>query len=301
MTNGYPAREKFFAHRYVRVLHKSCAAQDIGPAACYLCCIIAHTEDAARYAGPARFWNSQLSETMGFRSPQQLVRERQRAVDAGWLVYERDGTRAVGKYFVKIPERFSKLSDAPIEAPETAPTHSDIHSKTGTNQGGEQNGFVPKMERECDGSVTDSGTHSIPIPCPFPNTNTSPDCNSRDEERASPEKKPKAKPKCSTPEDRALAQWMWETIRADQPDHKPPDLDAWSNEIRLARERDHRTHDALRDLFARVRRDDFWRPNIRSPAKLREKFDQLTDRLKGKPAFSTRVHEPGRYDNDKFD
>jgi hypothetical protein len=147
----YPKRHSHFAHRFVRILHKSCAAQDIGPTACYLLCVIAHTEDAGRYAGPARFWNSQLSETMGFRSPQQLVRERNRAIAGGWLVYYREGTRAVGNYFVTIPERFADLSDSAIERP--------IHSKNGTNQTGDS--FQNRNE-----SVTEPGTLSKPLPSP---------------------------------------------------------------------------------------------------------------------------------------
>src|SRR5690349_14190317 len=82
----YPKRSAFFAHRFVRVLHKSCAAQDIGPDACYLLCIIAHTEDAARYSGPVRFWRTQLMETMGITSPKRLIELRRRAIERGWLV-----------------------------------------------------------------------------------------------------------------------------------------------------------------------------------------------------------------------
>jgi hypothetical protein len=178
-ASGYPRRESHFAHRFVRVLHKSCAAQDIGPAACYLCCVIAHTEDAGRYVGPARFWNSQLSETMGFRSPQQLERERRRAVGAGWLVYRRPGTRAVGEYFVTIPERFASLSDAPLERVGIPPILSDfgnnsseIHSENGTNSGINSEDFVTDSFRFRNESVTEPG--KPPIPIPIPSSTTSP-------------------------------------------------------------------------------------------------------------------------------
>jgi hypothetical protein len=175
LSPKYPRREPFFAHRFVRVLHKSCAAQDIGPVACYLLCVIAHTEDAARYVGPARFWNSQLSETMGFRSPQQLARERERAIQAGWLVYHRAGTRSVGEYFVTIPSRFSGLSDAPIEAqPE-----SMIHSENGNIIRTGQLGLFPESERICDGSRNECVTdpRKLPIPIPFPNPSLSQACD----------------------------------------------------------------------------------------------------------------------------
>lgn len=171
----YPERTRFFAHRFVRVLHKSCAAQDIGPAACYLCCIIAHTEDAGRYAGPARFWRAQLMETLGFKSPKQLCIARQKAIDAGWLVYFQAGTRAVGEYFVTIPERFLGLPDSAIEPV----SDESISSAGGTNNGTNQAGLVPQLvplethKRNGNGSIsgTESGTLPIPIPNPIPSPN----------------------------------------------------------------------------------------------------------------------------------
>ena len=61
--SAYPKRESFFAHRLTRLLFKGCAAQEIGQYAVLLVIQIAHTEDAARYQGPVRFWNSQLMAT----------------------------------------------------------------------------------------------------------------------------------------------------------------------------------------------------------------------------------------------
>lgn len=177
MAAPYPARDSHFAHKFVRVLHKSCAAQVIGRDACYMLCVISHTEDAAHYSGPARFWNSQLMETLGFSSPKQLNNARDRAVAAGWLTYDRGGTRSVGEYFVTIPERFNHISDAPI----VDSTDELILSSGGTNQGHNDQtilspagmndaGFVPPGERKGDElrneKVTESGKPSIPIPIP---------------------------------------------------------------------------------------------------------------------------------------
>ena len=116
----YPEREKFFSHKFVRLLSKSCAALDIGQHACLLCCYIAHTEDASRYSGPVRYWNEQLMSCMGFRSPNQLIRARTAAVEAGWLVYERASDRQVGRYWVTVPAQFDGLTDDVIE-----PNHSE--------------------------------------------------------------------------------------------------------------------------------------------------------------------------------
>jgi len=110
-----PKRNSFFAHRLVRLLFKTCATLDIGEHAVLLIIHIAHTQDAVRYAKPVRFWNSQLDSVLGFKSPKQLNQARQRAIQAGWLHYERTGDRQPGLYWTDIPSRFEALSDAPIE------------------------------------------------------------------------------------------------------------------------------------------------------------------------------------------
>lgn len=171
----YPKREAYFAHRFIRVLTKSCVTMDIGRDACLLLVYIAMQEDAARYRYPIKFWNSTLMQLMGFTSPKQLNSVRQKAVDAGWLAYFRDGTRDVGRYFVTIPPEFQDVDDRPIYSPEG--------TNNGTNSGKNQGpceGLYPKTERireyvgDESGSilVTNSGTNqgppSIPVPDPFP-------------------------------------------------------------------------------------------------------------------------------------
>lgn len=162
MNAMYPARERFYSHKFTRLLFKSCAAMEMGQDAVLLCIHIAHTEDAAKYSGPVRFWNSQLNETLGFKSPKSLNTARNRAVEAGWLHYERRHNRADGNYWTLIPNRVAKFNDEPIE---------EI----------EYSGIIPSTER-LDGNHskygTDSGTNpgtnsgmnkcSIPVPVPVP-------------------------------------------------------------------------------------------------------------------------------------
>jgi hypothetical protein len=126
-----PSREPFYAHRLTRLLFKSCAAQSIGQDAVLLIIHIAHTEDAARYQGPVRFWNSQLNEVLGFRSPKTLNNARSRAVEAGWLHYERKHDRADGQYWTMIPRSVQRFDDQPIE-PRSIPS---------TEQKAEQEGY----------------------------------------------------------------------------------------------------------------------------------------------------------------
>jgi len=78
-------------------------------------------------------------------------------------------------------------------------------------------------------------------------------------------------------DDRAIAVEILEGVRQVVPNSKQPNLDTWANEIRLMRERDgpDRTPEGIRQLFAWANANPFWRTNILSPEKLREKWDQL--------------------------
>lgn len=158
--SAYPSREPFYAHRLTRLLFKSCAAQSIGQDAVLLIIHIAHTEDAARYQGPVRFWNSQLNEVLGFRSPKTLNNARTKAVQAGWLIYERKHDRTDGRYWTCIPQSVLAFDDEPIE-----PTFSPV-PVPGTEQVAEQ---------ESDGKRNRKGTGdgSLPHPAPVPVPNTS--------------------------------------------------------------------------------------------------------------------------------
>lgn len=164
MAVDYPPRCSFFAHKFVRLLTKSCAAQDIGLNAFALLCVIAHQEDSARYTGPVRFWNEQLMNVLGFKSPKQLNECRARAMEFGWLQYERSGNREVGRYAVAIPKAFEGLDDSQIE-----PNHSVIHSESGMNKERIAERLGDESRNE---SVTESGKPSVPSPVPVPSIYT---------------------------------------------------------------------------------------------------------------------------------
>ena len=159
-----PKRDPFFAHKLVRLLFKTCATLEIGEQAVLLIIHIAHTEDAIRYSKPVSFWNSQLDSVLGFRSPKQLNAARQRAIDAGWLHYERKTDRQVGYYWTDIPSRFEAISDLPIENPCIPNSEHETESipitlsENGTHSGKH--------------SGTHSGKPSIPIPIPIQSERT---------------------------------------------------------------------------------------------------------------------------------
>ncbi len=77
-------------------------------------------------------------------------------------------------------------------------------------------------------------------------------------------------------DDLKLAEEMFAGIQELYPDAKPPNFDRWANAMRLLRgDGRDRTPDQIRTTLVWVRADSFWRTNVLSPDKLREKWDTL--------------------------
>ena len=315
---SYPNRPAFFAQRVIRLFVKTCAMQSLGADAFALFCVIATQEDAKRYKGAVTFFNEPLMSLLGIRKWDTLDSLRRRLVEAGWLHYDPPPTgarRQAGSYWTLIPDGIDDLPDTavdegdPIEAAyrrgyadakagrpcQPYPLDGDGQSKAYPPNGYSDTEAYP---RNGDGRGDGRGEPSYPSPIPFP-SNTRPEPVPAPP-RSAPPKSKKAKPTPSfTPEDHTVASEMWQGILAIQPGRSPPDLDKWANEIRLMRESDRRTHAEIRGLVQRVQADPFWSVNILSPAKLREKWDDLQLRLSrnnGSKASPSRVHTPGRYD-----
>lgn len=172
MNSGYPKRDRCHAHRITRLLFKSCAAQTLGHQAVCLVVHVAHTEDASRYQGPVRFWNSQLMETLGFKSPKQLTGARSKAVEAGWLYYERSNDRSVGHYWTLIPVAVTRFDDQPIEPISHSILHSDSRSDNGKHSDNGKDMFSESGTHSGMHCGTRSGKPSNPYPFPYPNTSS---------------------------------------------------------------------------------------------------------------------------------
>ena len=163
---NYPKREAFFAHKFVRLMHKAAVAAEIGRDAFSLLVVVAHTEDAMRYRGAAKFWNSQLIETLGFTKWDQFDKARHKAIESGWLSYSGDGKRTSGEYFVTIPEGYEQISDTPIEE-----TCTLVNPENGYKQGyndGYKQGMIEGINKGRTGVRTrdEQGEPSNPIPIP---------------------------------------------------------------------------------------------------------------------------------------
>lgn len=69
-------------------------------------------------------------------------------------------------------------------------------------------------------------------------------------------------------------------IRKNNEGFKEPNLQSWSNDIRLMIEKDNRTEEQIKYLIDWCQQDTFWKTNILSPSKLRKQYDQLVLKCK---------------------
>lgn len=95
-----------------------------------------------------------------------------------------------------------------------------------------------------------------------------------------------------------LANRLYQKILANNPDHKKPNLQTWANDIRLMMERDNRNEKQIIYTIDWCQSNEFWKTNILSVAKLREKFDQLVMQIKRdhKKPTEIPVYESGESD-----
>lgn len=75
--------------------------------------------------------------------------------------------------------------------------------------------------------------------------------------------------------DMEVAEHIYKSLLALNPKHKKPNLESWANDIRLMREQDNHSIAEIRQMFTYAHNDRFWRANILSPGKLRDKWDTL--------------------------
>ena len=98
-----------------------------------------------------------------------------------------------------------------------------------------------------------------------------------------------------TDQDMETARWIYRKLLQMNPGHKKPNGQSWAETIRKIRELDGKTDTEIRTLFAYANEDHFWKTNILSPNKLREKWDMLTIRMneqKKGPAEAPSIYAP---------
>ena len=146
------------------------------------------------------------------------------------------------------------------------------------------NGKIPNREnsRSGMGKFPDTVNGKIPVPITDTNHILTTDPNSTSGKDFPPAQKVKKK-SVYTDDDLRAANWIFGLIKNLSPNVKTPDFASWANEIRLMRERDGRSHKDICELFKWANQHEFWASNILSPAKLREKWDQLEIKRNASP------------------
>lgn len=172
---AYPKRPAFFAAKFVRKMIKMCVAQEHGQGVFTLLAIIAHTEDARQYIEPVTWWNEQLASVAGFANVKALDRQRQKAIDAGWLGYIAGGKSRPGRYWVMVPERYQNLDDRPTDEgsdDDVADFCSPVTVQKTTNKVGNKPGDNREVSGEQTGNKVGNkpgGNRATFLPNPNPN------------------------------------------------------------------------------------------------------------------------------------
>ena len=94
-----------------------------------------------------------------------------------------------------------------------------------------------------------------------------------------------------------LAVLMRDTLKANVPTLKEPNLQKWAHSFALALRNDKRMSEPgfVSQVVLWACSDVFWRANIQSPDKLREKFDQLTAKMEAEAAKARAASQPGNW------
>jgi hypothetical protein len=102
-------------------------------------------------------------------------------------------------------------------------------------------------------------------------------------------------------DDLSLAETIYIKIKEVAPKTKVPNYNSWADSIRLMREQDGHTASEIKAVFMWANSDSFWRTNILSPSKLRDKFADLHAKMGNKPidkhnGFAEKNYQDGATD-----
>ena len=160
-------RQRFFALKYVRLLTKTAAAQELGASTCWLLSLIACQEDVKGFTEPAKFYFAQLMPLCGFDSPKQLRNAIAKAVELGWLEYLPGSKGIPGRFSVRVPSEFADLApfacDESSERVPSAETQTEMQTVMGALSGNETTAERQRKRKR-------NGNASLPITTSTPNT-----------------------------------------------------------------------------------------------------------------------------------
>lgn len=87
-----------------------------------------------------------------------------------------------------------------------------------------------------------------------------------------------------------LANRLYQKILIDDPSFKQPNMNTWADSIRLMMEQDNRTVEAIEYLIDWSQENPFWKSNILSTKKLREKATTLIRQIKADKAKENKAN-----------
>jgi len=79
-----------------------------------------------------------------------------------------------------------------------------------------------------------------------------------------------------------LAEYLFNHILKNNPKHKPVNIQSWAKSIDLMLRVDNREVEEIKQVIRWCQQDEFWRTNILSASKLREKYDALISKMNNK-------------------
>jgi predicted phage replisome organizer len=89
-----------------------------------------------------------------------------------------------------------------------------------------------------------------------------------------------------------LAKYLYEKMLLNNPEAKKPNFQVWANDVRLMIEIDERKPGQIKNMIEWCQKDSFWKANILSVKKLRDKYDQL--KIKATEEFNRQQQPQGR-------
>lgn len=179
------SRPPYFAQRFIRLLTKTAAAQDLGPSACWMLAVIACQEDAKRYTEPAKFYYEQLMPLCGFNSRKQLRTAIEKAVGLGWLNYSPGGKGVPGRFSVMVPAQFGEIPHSGCD--EISSSDSELQTELQVLSSSDSE-LKAELQRERMRNY--KGNTSIPSPSPLPNKEEAPSASSPSEKKKPSKKQP---------------------------------------------------------------------------------------------------------------
>ena len=124
----------------------------------------------------------------------------------------------------------------------------------------------------CNWSEYQQSVQQVSSNCPTTVQQVSTNKNEKNEKKNNPRKK-------KTYEESSiefqLSNLLYQKILENNSEFKKPDLQKWSDHIRLMIERDNRKPEKIRGMIEWAQNNEFWFSNILSTRKLREKYDQM--------------------------